>query len=80
MRASCAVGQSADESARIGRQGACQIVVIMLGGATYLEAEAVNKFNAARRRSERRSNAVLGASTVLSTQQFVDRLQQLSSS
>lgn len=52
----------------------------MLGGATYLEAEAVNKFNAARRRSERRSNAVLGASTVLSTQQFVDRLQQLSSS
>jgi Sec1 family len=74
------VNEGADESARIARQPATQVVVLMLGGATYSEAEAVRKFNTARRRAERRSNAVLGASLMLNTETFVQRIRQLSNS
>ena len=80
MRMRAAVNVTAEEGQRLGRQGSTQIVVLMLGGATYSEAEAVRRFNAARRRAERRSNAALGAATMLSTSQFVERMKQLASS
>ena len=76
----CAVNVTAEDGQRLGRQGSTQVIVVMLGGATYSEAEAVRKFNAARRRAERRSNAVLAASTMLNTRQFVERLKQLANS
>ena len=77
MQLSAAVGATAEDSQRSGRQASSQVVVIMLGGATYGEAEAVRKFNASRRRAERRCNAVLGASVMLNTAMFMERLQQL---
>jgi hypothetical protein len=72
-----AVGQSLDESQRVARQCSSQIVVVMLGGATYSEGEVVKKFNAARRRFDKRCNAVLGATTLLNTVSFTERIKQL---
>jgi hypothetical protein len=71
------VGEGADDVQRAARAASGQIVVVMLGGATYAEVEVVNKFNAARRRTEKRCHAVIGASTLLSSAQFIERIKAL---
>ena len=73
----CAVGEGADDAQRAVRAASAQVVVIMLGGATYSEHEAVLKFNAARRRGDRRCSAALGASAMLNTAGFMDRIRTL---
>lgn len=71
------MGQTPDESQRVARQSSSQIVVVMLGGMTYSEGEVVKKFNAARRRADKRCTTVLGATTVLNTATFTERVKQL---
>jgi hypothetical protein len=66
-----------DDVQRAARAASGQIVVVMVGGAAYAEVEVVNKFNAMRRRTEKRCHAVIGASTMLSTAQFIDRMKAL---
>lgn len=70
-----AVGESGDAAAATSRAPAAHVVVVIVGGATYSEAEAVRAFNATRRRAERRSHAVLGAPEMLSTARFVSLLR-----
>lgn len=58
------------------RRPAQNVVVIMVGGATYTESDVVRRFNASRRRAERRCTALLGSSTMLTSSNFVKMLQQ----
>lgn len=71
-----AVGQAGEDALAVCRRPATHVVVVMVGGATYTESDVVRRFNAARRRSERRCTALLGSSTMLAASTFVQMLRQ----
>lgn len=71
-----AVGQAGEEALAACRRPAQHVVVVIVGGATYTESDAVRRFNAARRRSERRCTALLGSTAMLTASGFVQMLRQ----
>eukprot|EP00892_Ulva_mutabilis_P005884 jgi/Ulvmu1/3668/UM017_0082.1 len=70
------VGQAGEEALAACRRPATHIVVVVIGGATYTESDVVRRFNAARRRAERRCTALLGSTTMLTASTFVEMLRQ----
>lgn len=73
---SCAVGIPEGDAQAACRRPAGQIVVVIIGGATYSESDVVRRFNSARKRSDKRCSAILGSTRILNTAAFVDMLKR----
>lgn len=71
----CAVGMSEVDAQAACRRPAGQIVVIIIGGATYSESDVVRRFNTSRKRAEKRCSAILGSTRILNTAAFVSMLK-----
>jgi hypothetical protein len=75
-----AVGMSEADAQATCRRPANQVVVIIIGGATYSESDVVRRFNTSRKRTERRCSAILGSTRILNTSAFLAMLKRQSES
>jgi Sec1 family len=71
-----AVGMSEVDAQALCRRPANQIVVVIIGGTTYSESDVVRRFNASRKRSDKRCSAILGSTRILNTSAFVGMLKR----
>jgi hypothetical protein len=72
----CAVGMSEADAQAACRRPAGQLVIFIIGGATYSESDVVRRFNASRKRSDKRCSAILGSTRILNTSAFIAMLKR----